>query len=69
MGQSSSITTLRAPYEGMQLHLVYGPNLRVSDALQLSEGSDVVVAEHGKLVGDVTHAYPCGLGDQYQDGA
>ncbi len=53
----------------MQLPLAYGPNLRVSDALQLSEGSDVVVAEHGKLVGDVTQAYPCGLGAQYQDGA
>jgi CBS domain-containing protein len=40
-------------YRVMQPPLAYGPNMRVSDALQLSEGSDVVVAENGKLLGTV----------------
>lgn len=38
-------------YQVMQPPVAYGPKMRVSDALELSEGSDVVVADHGTLLG------------------
>ncbi len=40
-------------YQVMQPPVAYGPHMRVSDALQLSEDLDVVVAEHGELLGTV----------------
>ncbi len=51
-------------YQVMQSPIAYGPNMRVADALQLSNGLDVVVAEDGKLLGVVkAHA----LRDARQD--
>ena len=38
----------------MQKPVAYGPGMRVSDALTLSEGWGVVVAEQGRLLGTVS---------------
>jgi hypothetical protein len=43
-------------YQAMQPPIAYGPNMRVADALQLSNELDVVVAEDGKLLGVVKAA-------------
>jgi CBS domain-containing protein len=40
-------------YQIMQPPIAFGPKMRVADALQLSEGLDVHVAERGKLLGTV----------------
>jgi Mg/Co/Ni transporter MgtE len=37
----------------MREPVAYGPHLRVSDALRAANGFDVVVAEHGELLGTV----------------
>jgi Mg/Co/Ni transporter MgtE len=41
-------------YQIMQAPVAYGPNMRVSDAVELSFGPGVLVADHGKLLGVVT---------------
>ncbi len=54
MSSSGNIVVRHSPariYQVMQEPVAYGPNMRVSDALGLSDGFDVVVAEHGKLLG------------------
>lgn len=40
-------------YQVMRPPVAYGPNMRVSDAMQLSEGGRVVVANQGRLRGTV----------------
>jgi CBS domain-containing protein len=56
MASSGNIVVRHSPtriYQVMQDPIAYGPHMRVSDALKISDGLDVVVAEHGKLIGTV----------------
>ena len=56
MASSGNIVVSHSPtriFQVMQKPVAYGPSMRVSDALGLSGGRDVVVAEHGKLLGTV----------------
>jgi CBS domain-containing protein len=52
--QGGTIVVNHSPprvYQVMQPPIAFGPKMRVADALELSEGLDVMVADRGKLLG------------------
>jgi hypothetical protein len=56
MASSGNIVVRHRPariYHVMREPVAYGPHLRVSDALGAANGFDIVVAEHGELLGTV----------------
>jgi CBS domain-containing protein len=42
-------------YQAMQPPIAFGPHMRAIDATELAKGADVTVAEHGALIGTVSH--------------